>query len=109
MADVEMLCKRIILIDHGALAYDGALAGLAMRLAPYKLLKIAVSGAAPEWERFGEVIAAEGPVASLRIPRAQVPAVTARLLAELDVADLAVAEPALEHVIEQVYREGAAA
>jgi ABC-type uncharacterized transport system ATPase subunit len=109
MADVEALCKRIILIDKGVLAYDGALAGLAMRLAPYKLLKIAVSGAAPEWERFGEVIAAEGPVASLRIPRAQVPAVTAQLLAELDVTDLAVAEPALEHVIEQVYHEGAAA
>jgi ABC-type uncharacterized transport system ATPase subunit len=108
MADVETLCKRIILINRGALAYDGALAGLAMRLAPYKLVKIAVTGAPPNWEQFGEVVAADGPAASLRVPRAQVPTVTARLLAELPVADLAVSEPALEHVIEQVYREGAA-
>ncbi len=55
------------------------------------------------------MIAAEGPTASLRVPRADVPSVTARLLAELHVADLAVAEPALESVIEQVYREGATA
>ncbi|MFL5807607.1 MAG: ATP-binding cassette domain-containing protein, partial [Roseiflexaceae bacterium] len=109
MADVETLCKRIILIDRGALAYDGALAGLTTRLAPYKLVKIAVAGEPPVWERFGEVIAAEGPTASLRVPRADVPSVTARLLAELHVADLAVAEPALESVIEQVYREGATA
>jgi ABC-type uncharacterized transport system ATPase subunit len=110
MADVETLCKRIILIDKGALAYDGDLAGLAARLAPYKLIKIAVAAdAPPAWERFGEVVAAEGPEASLRVPRAQAPAVTARLLAELPVADLLVAEPTLESVIDQVYRGEVAA
>jgi ABC-2 family transporter len=94
MADVETLCNRIILIDQGALAYDGDLAGLTMRLAPYKLVKIAVAGEPPAWERFGEVIVADGPAASLRVPRADVPSVTARLLAEPQVADLAVgAEP----------------
>jgi ABC-type uncharacterized transport system ATPase subunit len=123
MADVETLCRRVLLIDKGTLRYDGDLAGLAARLAPWKLVKVAVAGAgtegatsdpqgsgetadAPDWLRFGEVVSTEGGRVSLRVPRGEVPAVTARLLAELPVADLAVEEPPLETVIDQVYREG---
>jgi ABC-type uncharacterized transport system ATPase subunit len=109
MADVERLCRRIILIDRGRLAYDGDLAGLSRTLSPYKLVTVAVGdGAQPEWGRFGEVVAEEGGKVSLRIARQEVPAVTARLLAELLVADLAVQEPPLEQVIDRVYREGVA-
>jgi len=107
MADVESLCRRIILIDKGALTYDGDLAGLSARLAPYKLLKVALTGPAPgDWDRYGTVMTANGSEVSLRVRREEVPAITARLLAELTVADLSVTEPPLESVIDQVYREG---
>ncbi|MEN9933790.1 MAG: hypothetical protein RLZZ387_369 [Chloroflexota bacterium] len=107
MADVETLCRRVILIDHGALVYDGDLAGLSLRLAPYKLLTVTLGDeGAVDLAVFGELVARDGPRVSLRVPRAQVPAVTARLLAELPVSDLSVAEPTLEQVIGQVYREG---
>jgi ABC-2 type transport system ATP-binding protein len=107
MADVETLCKRIILIDKGSLAYDGNLVGLAARIAPYKLLKVAVlPPAQPAWERFGEVVEIGEAGVSLRVLRQDVPAITARMLAELPIADLTVAEPTLESVIDQAYREG---
>jgi ABC-2 type transport system ATP-binding protein len=107
MADVESLCRRIILIDKGELKYDGDLEGLSRTLSPYKLLKVAVSdGARPEWGRFGEVIEAEGGKVSLRVRREEAPATTARLLAELPVADLSVEDPPLESVIDRVYRQG---
>lgn len=127
MADVETLCRRVLLIDHGTLRYDGDLAGLAARLAPWKLITVAIAGAgggeaagppgspatagAPDWARFGEVVASasasteEGRV-RLRVPRQEVPAVTARLLAEVPVVDLAVEEPPLETIIDQLYRQG---
>jgi ABC-2 type transport system ATP-binding protein len=108
MADVEALCRRIILIDRGQLRYDGALAGLAATLSPYKLIKVAVGDVAPEWSRFGEVVAADAAGASLRVRREEVPAVAARLLAELPVADLSVVDPPLEAVVDRVYREGVA-
>ena len=109
MADVETLCKRIILIDKGRLAYDGDLAGLAATLSPYKLLKVALAGEArPDWAGFGEVVAAEESTVSLRVHRREAPGVTARLLAELPVADLSVMDPPLESVIDRVYREGVA-
>ncbi len=109
MADVERLCKRIVLIDGGALRYDGDLGGLAAALSPYKLVKVAVAdGARPAWERFGEVVEAEDGKGALRVRRQEVPAVIAHLLAALPVADLSVEEPPLESVIDRLYREGVA-
>lgn len=111
MADVESLCRRILLIDKGRLTYDGDLAGLSARMAPFKLLQVAVGGdgALPDWSRYGEVVEQEGGRISLRVRREEVPAATARLLAEVPaIADLAVTEPPLESVIDQVYREGCA-
>ena len=107
MTDVATLCRRIILIDKGTLAYDGALARLAARLAPYKLVTVTLAAPVqPAWERFGDVVALEGGRVSLRLPRDEVSATMARLLAELPVADLTVEEPPLESVIDQAYRQG---
>jgi ABC-type uncharacterized transport system ATPase subunit len=109
VADVESLCRRVLLIDQGALRYDGDLAGLVARLAPWKLIKVAVPYGDADWPRFGEVVSVEGGKVSLRVPRDDVPGVTARLLAELPVVDLSVEEAPLESVIDRAYREGVGA
>lgn len=109
MADVETLCKRIVLIDQGRLRYDGDLEGLAIRLTPYKLLQVTLLDNVPaRWEDFGEVIDREGSKISLRVHRQAISTVTARLLAGLPVVDLSVTNPPLESVMDQVYREGVA-
>ncbi|HEY8741721.1 MAG TPA: ATP-binding cassette domain-containing protein, partial [Chloroflexota bacterium] len=80
MADVEALCKRIVLIDQGTLRYDGDLAELATQLSPYKLVKVVVPDGGPvDWRRYGEVLATEDGKVALRIDRQAVSAVTARL------------------------------
>jgi ABC-2 type transport system ATP-binding protein len=108
MADVATLCKRVLLIDGGSLAYDGPLATLVAERMPYKLLKVVVADTeTPDWERFGEVVRNEEGRVSLRVRREQAPAVISRLLFELDVIDLTVEETPLEEVIDQVYREAA--
>jgi ABC-type uncharacterized transport system ATPase subunit len=107
MVDVEALCPRVILIDRGTIVYDGELAELGRRLAPDKLLTLSLSEDHPiDLTGYGKVVNDEGRQVSLQVPRASVPAVTARLLAELPIADLTVTEPPLETVMERVYREG---
>jgi len=107
MVDVETLCKRVLLIDHGKLTYDGSLTTLSTTLSPYKLLKVSTHETNdPSWSDYGEVIEMEAKRACFRVHRAQVPTVVARLLAEIAIADLTIEEPPLEHVIDQVYREG---
>jgi len=117
MADVTALCPRVILIHHGRLLYDDELGRLAQRLAPFKLLRVTLqsengNGRAegPPWVgEFGseaEVIERGPNRLTLRAARAQAPAVTARLLQTLPVADLAVEDPPIEAVIDQIYQEG---
>jgi ABC-2 type transport system ATP-binding protein len=107
MADVASLCPRLLLIDQGTVQYDGPLADLAARLSPYKLVRISAPGVSDAAVRdLGEVVESSGGTWLLRVPRADVPATTTRLLTSLDIADLTVEEPPLERVIDQAYREG---
>jgi ABC-type uncharacterized transport system ATPase subunit len=109
MADVESLCQRIVLIDKGAIRYNGDLAALSATLSPFKLLTVAlVDPVEVEWSRYGDLTPSDGPSVSIRVQRERVPAITAQLLSDLPVADLSVANPPLESVIDRVYREGAA-
>ena len=107
MNDVESLCKRVVLIDKGEVRFDGPLQTLATRLAPWKLLRVAVTnGGLVDWTQYGEVVGFDEGHAQIRVAREDAPAVTARLLAELPVHDLSVEDPPLESVIDLVYREG---
>ena len=62
MADVTALCKRVIIIHHGKVLYDGDLTALADRIAPYKLVRIDLEeeGAAEDAGRYGEVTETQG-------------------------------------------------
>jgi ABC-2 type transport system ATP-binding protein len=88
MADVVALCRRVIVIHHGRILFDGQLGALADSFGAYKTI---------------EAVLADGERMSLRVPRAETSQATARLLAEHDVADLTVEDPPIEDVIEQVF------
>jgi ABC-2 type transport system ATP-binding protein len=88
MADVEALCKRVIVIHHGRLLFDGRLDALADKFGAYKTI---------------EAVLANGETVSMQVPRDETSAATARLLAENEVHDLTVEDPPIEDVIEQVF------
>jgi len=113
MADVAELCPRVILIQEGKLLYDGGLAQLSTRLAPFKLLRLTLAAngpqpSAPALPPEVHIVSQEdGSGAAswtLRIPRERTAAVTAGLLGSLPVVDLAVEDPPIEAVIDQIYQ-----
>jgi ABC-type uncharacterized transport system ATPase subunit len=107
MADVASLCPRLVLIDKGEVQYDGKLDDLAAKLSPYKLVRLTAPHAdEAQLRAAGELVEASNGTWVLRVPREEVARTTARLLTDLDVADLAVEEPPLEVVIDKAYREG---
>src|SRR5215831_5192506 len=66
MRDVEALCKRVLVITHGHLVYDGALAGITEQFGRHKLVKLQFAEEAPvDLARFGEVTNRQGPVVDL--------------------------------------------
>jgi viologen exporter family transport system ATP-binding protein len=105
MADVEALCERVIVIHHGQILYDGPLAGLADRFAAYKTIGVALENGHADLSGYGEIIHRDGDWVTLRVPKAQTSAVTARLLATEQVLDLNVEDPPIEDVIELVFAQ----
>ena len=105
MADVEALCKRVVVIHHGRILYDGPLAGLADQFAAYKTIGVALENGNADLSRYGEVIHTEGDWITLRVPKADTSSVTARLLTEEQVLDLNVEDPPIEDVIELVFAQ----
>jgi ABC-2 type transport system ATP-binding protein len=108
MADVVALCPRVILIHHGQLLYDGELSGLAERLAPFKLIRVALSKTDDRTDlpMNVDVVEQEDGRLTLRVARSEAPSLTARLLNTLPVADLSVEDPPIEAVIDQIYQGG---
>jgi ABC-2 type transport system ATP-binding protein len=107
MADVEALCPRVIVIDKGHILFDGAREALVERFSTHKtiVLDLDDAGFDVDVSRYGELVRRDGARLTLRVPRADAPRVTAQLLADLPVRDLAVENPGIEDVIERVFRE----
>jgi ABC-2 type transport system ATP-binding protein len=107
MADVVALCKRVVVIHHGRILFDGNLSELSDRFAAYKTIDVALADGSAPLEVYGDVLEREGDRAKLRVPKADTPRVAARLLSEQQVADLTIEDPPIEDVIELVFAEGA--
>ncbi|HMB06843.1 MAG TPA: ATP-binding cassette domain-containing protein [Isosphaeraceae bacterium] len=108
MRDVEALCSRVLVITHGTLVYDGALAGIARRFGQSKLVRLQFADGPPpdDLGRFGEVTGREGPSADLKVERGRVAEVLGAILDRYAVADLSVQDPPLEQTIARVFEEG---
>ncbi len=102
MADVEALCKRVIVIHHGTLLYDGGLAGLVERFSAYKTIGVTLD-TATDLSGYGEVMSQSDGRVTLRVSKAETSRTTARLLADLPVEDLTIEDPPIEDVIERVF------
>jgi len=105
MADVEALCKRVVVIHHGQLLFDGALADLVQRFSPHKTIVVELEKGSPDLSAYGDVVESQEGRVALRVPKAETAQVTGRLLAEQPVLDLTVEDPPIEEVIEQVFAQ----
>jgi ABC-2 type transport system ATP-binding protein len=105
MADVEALCKRVVVIHHGKILFDGDLSALVTRFSPHKTIMIKLENGTVDLQAYGEVIENVDGQVKLRVPKSETARVTSRLLADMPVTDLTVEDPPIEEVIEQVFAE----
>ncbi|HCF94027.1 MAG TPA: ABC transporter [Verrucomicrobia bacterium] len=107
MADVEALCRRVIVIHHGRLLFDGDLRNLIDRFSSTKTISVKMSdpteGNRVRFEDFAQVLERGEGWVRLRVRKQDTAQVTARLLAELSVLDLSVEDPPIEDAIERVF------
>jgi ABC-2 type transport system ATP-binding protein len=101
MEDVEAVCDRIIMIDHGHKVYDGSITDLISTYATEKYLSLEFDDDVPKKElaKFGRVVEYEGWKAVIAVPRKEHAKRAAELLTQFSVDNLDIQEIKLEDII----------
>jgi ABC-2 type transport system ATP-binding protein len=110
MGDIERLCERVLVIDHGRLAYDGSLAGLSRTVGARRVLVVDLAEAAPDLVDLPDTthLGSEGNGLRQRLAFDAEQSTAARVLAAVskraEVRDLSVEEPEIEDVVRRIYQ-----
>ncbi len=109
MKDVAALCRRVVVINHGNIVYDGSLSGIIDKFSSHKVLTLVFNdGQLPDdLSRYGEVLELAEPRVKLRVDRQQISQVLSTVLANHTLEDVSVEDPPLEEVIAQVFAQSA--
>ena len=105
MADIQELCRRVIIIDHGRIFFDGQLSEIIDRFADSKIVTISWQTGFPAFDpkRYGEVLQQSPNRLQLKIKRDQVISACKQLLDEVPVNDIDIKEVPIEEVIRQIF------
>jgi ABC-2 type transport system ATP-binding protein len=107
MADIEALCKRVIIIDHGEIFFDGQLSEVIDRFADFKMITVASTRPEgfPETDlsRYGEVQEKTANRIQLKVKRERVIPVCKALLDDLPVDDIDIQEVPIEEIIRKIF------
>jgi len=105
LQDIEALCDRVIVIDHGTAVFDGSLVDLHRSGGSQRTLVVDLRDERePIVVEGAETVRVEGPRQWLRFPsEASAAPIVSAVAAAYDVADLSIQEPAIEDVIRDLY------
>jgi ABC-2 type transport system ATP-binding protein len=109
LSDIERLCPRMILIDHGRVVYDGAVEAIRREYGSERRLVVDFDGAAPDALPDGvelEERKASRLVLRFRRDRVGAAALIAWLAERAPIADLSLEEPPIERIVAELYRRG---
>jgi ABC-2 type transport system ATP-binding protein len=108
MADIQELCRRVIIIDHGSLFFDGRLDEIIDRFADFKLVTIQCAsgqiGPRSRFVRYGELLEHSDLLVRLKVKRDRVIPVCKAILDELPVNDIDIQEVPVEDIIRELFR-----
>lgn len=109
MGDIERLCDRVLVVDHGRLAFDGTLTGLAGTVGARRVLVVDLAAPTPPLHGIPHtsLLAAEGDGMRQRLAfdaeASTAAAVLAAVSARAEVRDLSIEEPDIEDVVRRIW------
>ena len=108
MQDIEELCHRVIIVDHGQVFFDGELAEIIENFAGYKLLRFTFEKTPSCQFELGEIVERTETSIKLKVPRNKVTETCRVILSNCQVHDFSVEEEPIEEIIRQVFYDHAA-
>jgi ABC-2 type transport system ATP-binding protein len=110
MGDIERLCDRVLVVDHGRLAYDGSLPGLAATTGAHRVLVVDFAQPTtdlrdiPNTTHLGSEVGGLRQRLSFDPERTTAAEVLAAVSARATVHDLSIEEPDIEDVVRGIYQ-----
>jgi ABC-2 type transport system ATP-binding protein len=103
LGDIERLCNRLLVIDHGSVIWDGGIADLKEHYGGERTLVVDLEEPASPLAVDGATVErVEGPRQWLRF-RGSASELTARVAAAARIVDLQVQEPDIEEIVRRIY------
>ena len=105
MQDVQELCDRVVVIDHGSLVYEGTLDQLSRQFSDTRRVRLSFSSPVESSAlvRYGKVVMGEDMSAVIEVSRADTASVMSAVLQALPVTDVAIEEVDIEDVIRDLF------
>src|SRR6202022_3267645 len=103
MQDIEKLCRRVIIIDHGKVFFDGEFAEITERFARHKFLRFSFNAPVNRAPRLARGIEQTPPSLTLKVDRDKVAEVCRELLSTGNVQDFSAEEDRSEDLFRQIF------
>lgn len=106
MEDIRRLCKRVIIIDHGKLIYDGSYQKLTKKYAIDKTLEISFTEQIQKGtlNKYGKVLSQDNGIYTLSIPRENNTKIIAEIMNKLPVEDISIHERSMEDIVSEIFQ-----
>ena len=107
MVDIEKICSRIIIIDHGQIIYDGSLDQIRAQYGTKRTLVVEFEGEVPDFEAPNAArVKSEGRKKWFAFSRFETSPshLIAHISARFPIIDLAVEEPEIEEIVRTIYQ-----
>ncbi len=106
MDDVSTLCKRVMVINHGRLIYDGDFNRLQETFNPTKVISFFLEDGSDLAPLTGLEIRKDAQTGRyvVEVPRGEISAVASLILSNLPLRDLTIEEPPIEHLIARLFK-----
>lgn len=108
MNDIEELCRRSVIINHGQVVYDGELSKINEKMSNFKILKLQFNQRMDEQQftKFGAIRASDGYQIELLVDKSKIKECSSSILKQFEVNDFNIDDMPIEESIERIYRKG---
>lgn len=105
MQDVQELCERVVVIDHGTTVFDGTLEGLTRQFRNTRHIRLSFTEPVEREAllRYGNVVSCDGASAVIEVERDETPLAASAILGSLPVNDVSIEEVDVEDVVRDLF------
>lgn len=106
MSDIETLCNRVIIINHGQIIYDGTISNLVEVVSNEKVITVSIKDKSLDLDSLGKVRKQKDGKIEILISRANITEVVQYLTNNQLISDVNIQDIPIEEIIEKVFSGG---